>query len=726
MHLMLFRVLALILVSLLSGLAFAAEPLPRTRTADSRVAVREATTNQPLAVLTNAAAVRALTPEQASKNWPVRLRGVVVLSEVTDVTIADDTGGIFISVKLPVTVALRMGDVIEVEGVSDPGKFAPYICGSKITKLGHTNIPDPRAVVLDDLLTGRWDAQLIQISGVVRRVESSPLEKKKRLVTLFTGGGRLSVIMPNEAAKVLSVGSEVSVSGVCFYQFNKVRQVLNPIVAAPSGIAVIMLRQVPADPFTLPLRPIRSLREFHPEELSRYGVRIRGVVTHGIAEEGFWIRDEERGLRVQSWHCELLAAGTKVDVFGFITRGSYSPVLEDASFRKAGVAALPKPLRLKVPAQALEHDADLVELEAMICELKPVTGGCRFTLESGTEQFSALLRLAVSNAIPRAWSPGSFVRVAGICRVDEPLENWAPGTKEPTSFQLLLRSNEDILLIRPPPWWTPQHLAWVLGISTSALLLLLFGALLAARLRHLKHVRARMMAEAEFSAMLNERNRIARDIHDTLAQGLAAISVNLDLAQIRMPKESEAQEPLGEARTLARSSLAHVRNTISKMRSQVLETGDLVTALGGILKSLPGSDQIKTELRVLGSPRRLAPVTENNILRIGQEALLNAARYAQASRIEVLLAFEERTLKMRVADDGVGFDIEKPPASRGGFGLLGMRERTAELSGTLNVASELGKGTIVTLEVPVRGCAAAQRQGTGGSRWRFWNRRKES
>lgn len=698
MQLMLFRVLSLIAISLLRGSAFAAEPLLLSRAANSRVEPYEATTNQPLAVLTNAAAVRALAPEQAARHWPVRLRGVVVLSEGTDVTIADETGGIFISVEPPLEAPLKMGDVIEVEGVSDPGKFAPCIRGINIAKLGRTNIPAPRPVVLDELLTGRWDAQLIQISGVVRRAEVSPMIKGKRIITLVTGGGRLSVSMPKDATKVLSVGSEISVSGVCFYQFNKDRQVLNPILVVPSGVGVIMLRKAPADPFTLPLRPISSLREFHPEELSRYGVRIRGVVTHSIVEEGFWIRNENRGVRVQSWHCEQLAVGTELDVFGFITRGSYSPVLEDALLKKTGVAAPPSPLRLKVPAQALEHDADLVELEAMICELKPVTGGCRFTLESGTEQFSALLR-AVSNETPREWSPGSLVRVVGICRVDEPLENWAPGTKEPTSFQLLLRTKEDILLIRPPPWWTPQHLAWVLGISTAALLLLLFGAILTARLRHLKQVRARMMAEAEFSAMLNERNRIARDIHDTLAQGLAAISVNLDLAQIRMPEESNAQEPLGEARTLARSSLAHVRSTIWKMRSQVLETGDLATALGGILKTMHGGDHIKSELRVVGLPRRLAPVTENNILRIGQEAITNAARHAQAKHIEVVLSFEERSLRLSITDDGKGFDPSQPPKSNGGFGLIGMRERAVIVRGKLTVSSEVGKGTTITLEV---------------------------
>jgi len=207
------------------------------------------------------------------------------------------------------------------------------------------------------------------------------------------------------------------------------------------------------------------------------------------------------------------------------------------------------------------------------------------------------------------------------------------------------------------------------------------------------------MAEAEFAAVFNERNRIAREIHDTLAQGLTAISVNLDLAWRRVAEESEAKEPLSDARSLTRASLSNVRSAIWNMRSQVLETGDLATALSGILKTMHGGDHIKSELRVVGIPRRLAPVTENNILRIGQEAITNAARHAQAKHIEVVLAFDERSLRLSITDDGKGFDSSHPPKSKGGFGLIGMRERAVIVRGKLTVSSEVGKGTTITLEV---------------------------
>ena len=164
---------------------------------------------------------------------------------------------------------------------------------------------------------------------------------------------------------------------------------------------------------------------------------------------------------------------------------------------------------------------------------------------------------------------------------------------------------------------------------------------------------------------------------------------------------STARAPLDEARDPARSSLADARNSIWNMRSQVLETGDLATALRGILKHLTDGRGIAAKVRVKGQARRLAPVTENNLLRIGQEAITNAASHARASEIGVLLEFEPQQLRLSVTDDGCGFDPAQPPLSEGGFGIVGMRERAAELHASLQVLSKPGQGTVVSLCLPL-------------------------
>jgi signal transduction histidine kinase len=224
--------------------------------------------------------------------------------------------------------------------------------------------------------------------------------------------------------------------------------------------------------------------------------------------------------------------------------------------------------------------------------------------------------------------------------------------------------------------------------------------MVAARKRLKEQAVQRALAETEFTAILRERNRIAREIHDTLAQGLGAISMQLELAKT---DADDAPEPLkqhlAQAHTLVRSSLADARDSIWNMRSQVLETGDLASALDGILRQLADGTGIESRMQVTGRQRRLSPVMENNLLRIGQEAITNAMKHAKAKHIEVKLEFDEKSVRLSVRDDGQGFRPNGLLPQDGGFGLVGMRERAAHLGCELNVTSVPGNGTEISLEV---------------------------
>ena len=139
------------------------------------------------------------------------------------------------------------------------------------------------------------------------------------------------------------------------------------------------------------------------------------------------------------------------------------------------------------------------------------------------------------------------------------------------------------------------------------------------------------------------------------------------------------------------------------MRSQILETDDLAGALKGILYQMADGSEVKCDFQTIGRARRLAPVLENNILRIGQEAISNAVRHANAKSISVSLLFGEKSFHFNVRDDGVGFDPTKPTPGEGGFGLVGMRERAAHIKGQLEIRSSSGQGTELTLRIPVSG-----------------------
>ena len=211
------------------------------------------------------------------------------------------------------------------------------------------------------------------------------------------------------------------------------------------------------------------------------------------------------------------------------------------------------------------------------------------------------------------------------------------------------------------------------------------------------------MAETEFTAILSERNRVAREIHDTLSQSLGAISVQLELArghanQISAP----ARNHLAAAHKLARAALAEARDSIWNMRSQVLEKGDLGQALQGILVQMTEGTGVTPHMRVEGSSRRLPPVIENNLLRVGQEAITNANKHAKPTRIDVTLEFDRRSVRLTVEDDGVGFVTgSTSDGDRRHFGLVGVKERAELLGGTMEITSAPGQGTRVIVAATV-------------------------
>jgi signal transduction histidine kinase len=215
---------------------------------------------------------------------------------------------------------------------------------------------------------------------------------------------------------------------------------------------------------------------------------------------------------------------------------------------------------------------------------------------------------------------------------------------------------------------------------------------------HRLHLR---QVKAQFAAVAAERGRIAREIHDTLAQGFVGIGVQLETAAKLQPISAEqAREHLDRARILVRSSLAEARRTVWALRAETLDQHDLAGALDLVARQLSGDHDVK--LSVSGPRRRLPAEVESNLLRIGQEALTNAARHAHADEISVDLQFGQGAVRLSVRDNGCGFDVEHATHTESGhYGLTGIRERVRNLGGELNLLSRPGGGSEVVVEVPV-------------------------
>jgi len=203
--------------------------------------------------------------------------------------------------------------------------------------------------------------------------------------------------------------------------------------------------------------------------------------------------------------------------------------------------------------------------------------------------------------------------------------------------------------------------------------------------------------------ILQERNRLAREIHDTLAQGLTGIIVQLQVAEDALLDDpEEAREYLRRAENLARESLAEARQSVHSLRPDILNRRGLPLAFAHYIEQMAVSNGVRIDLTVEGLPPSaggLPADLENNLLRIGLEALTNAIKHAHASQIRVALSFARDEIRLSVKDDGRGFSLADAP-SEGGFGLTTMRERAERIDGQFQLQTEPGQGTEIVVVVP--------------------------
>jgi signal transduction histidine kinase len=220
-------------------------------------------------------------------------------------------------------------------------------------------------------------------------------------------------------------------------------------------------------------------------------------------------------------------------------------------------------------------------------------------------------------------------------------------------------------------------------------------------------LQAQLLTQAREAGAGDERQRMAREIHDTLAQGLTGIITQLEAAQ-QSAHDAERERRIDNAKRLARDSLAEARRSVQALRPQALEDSKLPDALAEEVTRWTATSGVPAEVRTTGDPRALHPEVEVTLLRVAQEALANVAKHAGAARAWVTLSYMEDVVTLDVRDDGSGF--EQPGAGEepgnehsgtdGGFGLIAMRQRVNRLAGQLEIESEPGAGTAVSASLP--------------------------
>jgi signal transduction histidine kinase len=644
--------------------------------------------------------LRALSAEEAGKGAAVELVGVVLFHDARwgDLFVADAKGAIYVgsSEVTKRAVAWATGTQVRVWGHAGSGGFMPVVWADAVDVLGTAPIPAPRRIEsLEAFLLPSLDAQWVEVEAVVKRFQ---FENEGWTMVVEFGGRRFNGLLPRhlvlESPPPELIEQRVRVRGLAGTQFNNQRQMTGRTLFVPDLSCVVPVASKRAEgeavrrAVTDLMRPGAALGEL---------VRVRGVVTHAEPERGFFLRSEGGSMRVDSALMHDLRPGMEVEATGYVTLAAFRPALNARELRK--IADGPAPLPVVLNAGAGERNSaeqcELVTVTADFIEmLRPRSGEVTLLCRAEGVTFESVLRLRKGEAFEL--EPGSSVVLTGICLIEEGSPFGLPMRE--TGFNLILRSLEDVRVVSRPPYWNNSRLLWLLmAVGGAGLLIGGWAYTLRRRVARQAELIERHTVER---VTLEERQRIARELHDTLEQELLGVSMLLDTTSTQMKTGSApAEATLDLARVLLAHSREESRSTIRDLRSVTLEQLGLASALEEMLHQLAESAGMGFEFVMEGERRPLGGVAESAMLRIGHEAVANAARHSGGKRVRLRLSYAARDeVILEVSDDGhgIGDALEKP----GHFGINGMKERAMKAKMKLTIESGPERGTCVKLIVP--------------------------
>jgi signal transduction histidine kinase len=652
--------------------------------------------------LTSITEIRDLRQTQAADSMPVKVEGMVLFYDFCPspqpyhmLFIHDGRAGIYVYVESDgSSLNLLPGQRIEVRGQTMPGDFAPIIrCGSPVN-LRMDKPPGENLASMRDVLSGREDCNWVVVEGIVR--QDDVVEDRREMV-LDVDGRRLPIYFAGPLKSLLHfgglVGARIAVRGVVAGTFNKDGQIIGVRLFSPGPNYIRIINPPAPEIFALPLCGYAELRTAASSEQDGKPVKVIGNVTYDRPGYALCLSDGKHGLMVKSGQPDRVAIGEVVEAVGFPEQGSHSVFLKDGLFRQSVSGSLPEATDVSAEAASTSaHDAELVRIRARLADQKFVNNEQVLLLQSGDSFFAARLP-SDAGKFDSELHIGDALQLTGICSREDLLSNFDKPGRQSFAFQLLLRSPQDVTVVQ---WWTNQRIFTLFSTIIAVFgLTFLWIAALRRRVRKQKTIIEDQMRHA---ATLEERNRIARELHDTLAQGFAGTAFVLEGIATNLQDSDRRLKPhIDMALRMVRQGITEARLSLMNLRVDVLENRDLVTALQETACDLVGHSDVALHTDIHPLAESLTPNIEANLLRISIEAMTNSLRHAKPRTMEISLRSAEGISTLRIRDDGLGFDPESIHLNAGHFGLLGMRERARQMQATLNIVSSPGTGTEVCL-----------------------------
>lgn len=425
------------------------------------------------------------------------------------------------------------------------------------------------------------------------------------------------------------------------------------------------------------VQSIDSLRLFPLSKPAK--ATVRGIVI--LTSPTLFVQDSSGGVAIPHPSAPPLKIGDEVEISGEVHPGDFSSALAHATVRVLW-AHNPVPAASVTASQAASgtFDANFVELEGTLrSKSYGPDNTLLFDLDSGPQTFRAITNRGRGDVLFNNVKLNSLLRLRGICVVD------AAYTRNLAPFVLLLRSADDLKVLAGPPWWNTGNLiATFVGVVALAFVgIFLYGRIENWRLR----------------AVMEERERLAHEMHDTLAQSFAGIGFQLEAVRNGIPVELPvAHHQLDLASDLVKHSHEEARRSIAMLRPEPLLSGNLLSALESCARQMVEGGAVQIVTTCSGEPRPVPLRIADMVYRIGQEAIANAVSHADPNKITISLEYKKNLMHLLLADDGKGFAESE---NLRGFGLRGMRKRASSISAALKIESAVGQGTRVQIAAPL-------------------------
>ena len=662
-------------------------------------------------VVTNAADLARLVYREQKANIAFDINGTIPITKTAALSVsiylANESGGVIIFGQDKLRHgALQAGDQIRVRGHTRQYDFGQVValCES-IEVIGHGPSPKPVPVSIETLRSGKFDCRYVKLRGTLRDAFDDEVDGSYTYLVLSCEGKLLYAPAPRFKGGDGMIGAEIEIAGICDPKPGGGRRYMGPIVSILDIDSIRLLKASDEDAFDVPV--IEETQNLGPMEIQVLGKRrARGTVLAAWRPNNILIVTErDRPIFATIANQTLPISGTSVEVAGLPETDLFSISLSRAIWRPSkDVPAVPqKPMDLDfnkllgTPDEARRlipyYNGTTVRIKGNVVGLESAEGHIAVISISDGKRLLTVDASTVPGAADDV-SVGCRIEVIGVCVLET--DDWRPSALFPpaSGYRIVVRKPDDLLILAHPPWWTPGRLLVVIGILAASLVLLLLRLALKRRFDAI-------IAKAKIDARVGERTRLAVELHDSIAQNLTGVAM-----EIRSAKRAKAADPPGMDRhlDLAAATLdscrSELRNCIWDLRSLTLDEATIDEAIRRTLQQhLAGA---RLEVR-FNAPRRLFPDSIlHAILRIVRELTINAVRHGHANDIKVAGCIDGGRLLFSVRDNGCGFNPDHAPGlSEGHFGLQGIRERIETLEGNMEIESNAGHGTKCSLSIPL-------------------------